>query len=191
MRIGRWRFITIRAIALTGSRTHEIRLPAPKIGVPGAPASRRHMPPRRRRSQGTANIFMRHRVRHRRMRDCSENREAKPRISRHELSQIKFVIIRAKNSWLPSAPFSYPWLSLSAALIRRDKGKLDTHNWLAFCELDAAATLGFLNAPSGNRLEKLKGDRAGQWSIRINDRWRVCFRWDDSDAWDVEIVDYH
>jgi toxin HigB-1 len=58
-------------------------------------------------------------------------------------------------------------------------------------QLDAAATLDFLSAPPGNRLEKLKGDRAGQWSIRINDRWRVCFRWEDTDAWDVEIVDYH
>jgi proteic killer suppression protein len=58
-------------------------------------------------------------------------------------------------------------------------------------QLDAAATLDFLSAPPGNRLEKLKGDRAGQWSIQINDRWRVCFRWEDTDAWDVEIVDYH
>ncbi len=58
-------------------------------------------------------------------------------------------------------------------------------------QLDAAATLDFLSAPPGNRLERLKGDRAGQWSIRINDRWRVCFRWEDADAWEVEIVDYH
>lgn len=58
-------------------------------------------------------------------------------------------------------------------------------------QLDAAATLDFLSALPGNRLEKLKGDRAGQWSIRINERWRVCFRWDDADALDVEIVDYH
>jgi proteic killer suppression protein len=57
--------------------------------------------------------------------------------------------------------------------------------------LDAAASLDFLRAPPGNRLEKLTGDRAGQWSIRINDRWRVCFRWEDGDARDVEIVDYH
>jgi proteic killer suppression protein len=57
--------------------------------------------------------------------------------------------------------------------------------------LDAAASLGFLRAPPGNRLEKLKGDRAEQWSIRINDQWRVCFRWEDAGAWDVEIVDYH
>jgi len=57
--------------------------------------------------------------------------------------------------------------------------------------LDAAASLDFLRVPPGNRLEKLAGDRAGQWSIRINDRWRVCFRWEDGDARDVEIVDYH
>lgn len=58
-------------------------------------------------------------------------------------------------------------------------------------QLDAAATLDFLRVPPGNRLELLKGDRAGQWSIRINDQWRVCFRWNGGDASDVEIVDYH
>lgn len=57
--------------------------------------------------------------------------------------------------------------------------------------LDAASTLEFLRSPPGNRLEKLKGDRAGQYSIRINQRWRVCFYWRDGDAHDVEIVDYH
>jgi toxin HigB-1 len=57
--------------------------------------------------------------------------------------------------------------------------------------LDAAATLDFMNAPPGNRLERLKGDRAEPWSIRINDRWRVCFQWEETDAWNVEIVDYH
>jgi proteic killer suppression protein len=45
--------------------------------------------------------------------------------------------------------------------------------------------------PPGNRLEKLRGDREGQWSIRINDQWRICFEWRDGDAWQVEIVDYH
>jgi proteic killer suppression protein len=45
--------------------------------------------------------------------------------------------------------------------------------------------------PPSNRLEALKGDRAGQWSIRINDQWWECFRWDGADALDVEIVDYH
>jgi proteic killer suppression protein len=58
-------------------------------------------------------------------------------------------------------------------------------------QLDAAATLEFLRAPPGNRLEALKGDRAGQWSIRVNDRWRICFQWSGGDALDVEIVDYH
>lgn len=57
--------------------------------------------------------------------------------------------------------------------------------------LDAAEELGDLRIPPGNRLEKLSGDRAGQYSIRINDQWRVCFRWSDGDAHDVEIADYH
>jgi proteic killer suppression protein len=57
--------------------------------------------------------------------------------------------------------------------------------------LDAAEELADLRIPPGNRLEKLSGERAGQCSIRINDQWRVCFRWSDGDADDVEIVDYH
>lgn len=57
--------------------------------------------------------------------------------------------------------------------------------------IDAAVAVRDLTAPPGNRLEKLKGDRAGQWSIRINDQWRVCFVWTDDGAHDVEIVDYH
>jgi proteic killer suppression protein len=57
--------------------------------------------------------------------------------------------------------------------------------------LDAAQSLGDLRVPPGNRPERLRGDRAGQHSIRINDRWRICFRWRSGDAHDVEIVDYH
>ncbi|MFB3112297.1 MAG: type II toxin-antitoxin system RelE/ParE family toxin [Gemmatimonadales bacterium] len=57
--------------------------------------------------------------------------------------------------------------------------------------LHAARSLDDLKVPPGNRLEKLKGDRKRQYSIRINDRWRVCFRWKDGDAYDVEIADYH
>ena len=57
--------------------------------------------------------------------------------------------------------------------------------------LDAAMILDDLRLPPGNRLEKLKGDRAGQHSIRINQQWRICFRWRSGDAYDVEIVDYH
>jgi proteic killer suppression protein len=57
--------------------------------------------------------------------------------------------------------------------------------------LDAATTLEDLSVPPANRLEKLRGDRAGQWSIRVNDQWRVCFVRRDGHAYDVEIVDYH
>jgi proteic killer suppression protein len=57
--------------------------------------------------------------------------------------------------------------------------------------VDAAEQLDDLRIPPGNRLEKLKGSRAGQHSIRINDQWRVCFRWKDGNAYDVQIVDYH
>jgi proteic killer suppression protein len=57
--------------------------------------------------------------------------------------------------------------------------------------IDAAVEISDLLVPPGNRLEKLKGDREGQYSIRINDQWRVCFRWEEGNAYDVEIVDYH
>ena len=57
--------------------------------------------------------------------------------------------------------------------------------------LDAADSLGDLRVPPGNRLEKLSGNRKGQHSIRINDQWRICFRWKNCDAFDVEIADYH
>jgi toxin HigB-1 len=57
--------------------------------------------------------------------------------------------------------------------------------------LHAAESLEDLKVPPGNRLEKLKGDRNGQHSIRINDQWRICFRWDETGAQDVEVADYH
>ncbi len=57
--------------------------------------------------------------------------------------------------------------------------------------LDSAAQLGDLRSPPGNRLEALNHDRLGQYSIRINDQWRVCFRWSRGHAFDVEITDYH
>jgi len=56
--------------------------------------------------------------------------------------------------------------------------------------VDFASAIEDLLKPPGNRLEKLKSDREGCWSIRMNDRFRVCFRWDGNDAWDVEIVDF-
>lgn len=58
-------------------------------------------------------------------------------------------------------------------------------------QLEIAARLNDLKVPPGNRLEGLRGKRSGQYSIRINDQWRVCFRWTDAGAEDVEIVDYH
>ncbi len=58
-------------------------------------------------------------------------------------------------------------------------------------QLEAAATLEFLKSPPGNRLEALVGDREGQHSIRVNDQWRICFRWTANGPEDVEIVDYH
>jgi proteic killer suppression protein len=57
--------------------------------------------------------------------------------------------------------------------------------------IDAAVSLESLRVPPGNRLEALRGDRVGQWSIRINDQWRLCFAWKNGDAFEVEIVDYH
>jgi toxin HigB-1 len=72
---------------------------------------------------------------------------------------------------------------LPADIIRRAAMRLT--------QLDTATHLGDLRLPPSNRLEALTGDRAGQWSIRINQQWRVCFRFEDGDAHDVEIVDYH
>jgi proteic killer suppression protein len=57
--------------------------------------------------------------------------------------------------------------------------------------LDAATTLEDLRVPPASRLEKLKSNREGQWSVRVNDQWRVCFTWHDGNAYDVEIIDYH
>jgi proteic killer suppression protein len=57
--------------------------------------------------------------------------------------------------------------------------------------LDAAARLDALRVPPGNRLEALRGDRKGQYSIRVDRQWRICFRWDAGHAWNVEIADYH
>jgi len=72
---------------------------------------------------------------------------------------------------------------LPAALRRQASKKLDA--------LDSAAILDDLRIPPGNRLELLKGDRKGQHSIRINEQYRICFRWTDSGPEDVEVVDYH
>ena len=73
--------------------------------------------------------------------------------------------------------------SLPADIQRKARMKLET--------LDAAEKLDDLKVPPGNRLEKLSGDCEGQYSIRINQQWRICFRWKNGDCYDVEIVDYH
>ena len=73
--------------------------------------------------------------------------------------------------------------SLPPDILRRAYTKLQL--------LDAADTLGFLRVPPSNRLEQLHGGRDGQWSIRVNNQWRICFRWEVGDAYDVEVTDYH
>jgi toxin HigB-1 len=77
----------------------------------------------------------------------------------------------------------YAVRNLSQQIQRRVRAKL--------LAVDAAKQLGDLRVPPGNRLEALGGDRRGQYSIRVNDQWRICFAWRDNEAWDVEIVDYH
>ena len=74
---------------------------------------------------------------------------------------------------------------------RRFDPVLQRAAWRKLATLDAAEALADLRIPSGNRLEKLAGDRAGQHSIRVNQQWRICFRWTDAGPADVEITDYH
>jgi proteic killer suppression protein len=71
------------------------------------------------------------------------------------------------------------WNSIARAAVRK------------LVQVDSVTTLDELNVPPGNRLEALKGDRAGLHSIRISDQWRICFRWGIDGVYDVEIVDYH
>ena len=75
--------------------------------------------------------------------------------------------------------------------VRRIPPDLHRAAWRKLAILDAAEQLSDLRVPPGNRLEKLSGDRKGQYSIRINDQWRICFRWHQGDAYEVEIADYH
>lgn len=77
----------------------------------------------------------------------------------------------------------YSIRGLPHQMLRRGRAKLQV--------LDAAKRLDDLRVPPGNRLEALKGDRSGQYSIRINEQWRICFGWRGSESWGVEIVDYH
>ncbi len=77
------------------------------------------------------------------------------------------------------------------ARVRRYPGVLQRVMLRKLVVLDSAESLDDLRSPPGNRLEKLRGDRAGQHSIRVNDQWRICFRWAEGDAHGVELVDYH
>ncbi len=84
----------------------------------------------------------------------------------------------------------------AARIFRRERSAklpLDIQRvaWRKLNMLEFANSLDDLRVPPGNRLEKLVGDREGSYSIRINDRWRICFEWRDGAAWSVEIVDYH
>jgi len=74
---------------------------------------------------------------------------------------------------------SRQWSSIARVAVRK------------LVQIDSATTLDELNAPPGNRLEALKGGRAGQHSIRISDQWRICFRWGIDGVYDVEFIDYH
>ena len=75
--------------------------------------------------------------------------------------------------------------------VRRYPADLQRKMLRKLVAVDAAEELGDLGLPPGNRLERLRGDRAGQYSIRVNDQWRICFRWKDGNAYQVQIVDYH
>jgi len=74
---------------------------------------------------------------------------------------------------------------------RRLPPEIRTRAAMRLTQLNAANRLDDVRLPSSNRLEALKYDRIGQWSIRVNDQWRLCFRFENGDAFDVEIVDYH
>ena len=79
----------------------------------------------------------------------------------------------------------------SGQVVRKLPGDIQRTALKRLRQLDAATVLDDLRIPPGNRLEALQGNRAGQHSIRINDQWRICFRWEAGNAYDVEIVDYH
>ena len=74
---------------------------------------------------------------------------------------------------------------------RRLPAEIHKRATMRLLQLNAATRIEDLRMPPSNRLEQLRGDRAGQWSVRINDQWRVCFRFENGDAFDVEITDYH
>ena len=91
---------------------------------------------------------------------------------------ISFADSEAENIW-------------SACRSRKLPGDIQSRALMKLGMIDAAETLDDLKNPPSNRLHALSGDRAGQHSVSINTKWRICFRWKDGNAYDVEIVDYH
>ena len=79
----------------------------------------------------------------------------------------------------------------TAGTSRRMPSEIRKRAAMRLLQLNAATQVDDLRLPPSNRLEALRGDRAGQWSLRINEQWRVCFRFRNGDAFDVEIADYH
>ena len=84
----------------------------------------------------------------------------------------------------------------TAALFSNQRVRCFSADWLPvarrkLAQLNRVVSIEELRLPPGNLLERLAGDRSGQWSLRINDQWRLCFAWRDGHAWEVEIVDYH
>ena len=84
----------------------------------------------------------------------------------------------------------------TAAVFANERVRRFGEEWLQvarrkLAQLNRIETVEELRIPPGNRLQKLSGGREGQWSIRVNDQWRICFVWLDGHAWEVEIVDYH
>lgn len=88
-----------------------------------------------------------------------------------------------KGRWSELLIAGYRPRGFPAELVRAAQRKL--------LELDAAVAIGDIAVRPGNRIEKLSGDRKGQWAMRVNDQWRICFFWKSDGAHDVEVVDYH
>lgn len=84
-----------------------------------------------------------------------------------------------ETRWLFEREHVRKWIKIERAALRK------------LIQLDLASTLDDMRAPPGNRLEALVGDRKGQWSVRVNDQYRICFKWTANGPEDVEIVDYH
>jgi len=104
------------------------------------------------------------------------------RIANDVIAERREAVYRLME-FIEVVEISYPILSRASQPLPTALGTLE--------QIDLARRIEDLRAPPANRLEQLKGDRARQWSIRVNDQFRICFRWTGADAVDVEIVDYH